>query len=60
MGRMWRVRAKVILIIVGALGTAPKKLLYFLDQLNIKYDIRTIQKTAVRGSAHILRKFLSV
>ena len=57
---MWRVRAKVIPIIVGALGTVPKKLLYFLDQLNIKYDIGTIQKTVVLGSAQILLKFLSV
>ena len=30
-GRMWRVRAKVIPIVAGALGTVPKKCLYFLN-----------------------------
>ena len=58
--RMWGMNTKVIPVVVGALGSIPFKLSYFLDQLKINYDIGTIQKTAVLGSAHILRKVLSV
>ena len=58
--KMWNVKATCIPIVVGALGSVPKKLTYFLDQLKIKYDIGTIQKTAILGSAHILRKVLSI
>ena len=48
-GRMWRVKVKVIPIIVGALGMVPRKLLYFLNQLNINYDIGTFCVSSTRS-----------
>ena len=58
--RMWGMNVKVVPVIIGALGSIPHKLTHFLDQLNIKYDIGIMQKTAVLGTAHILRMVLSL
>jgi hypothetical protein len=58
--RMWNVKAHIIPVVIGALGSIPEKLTNFLDRLKIKYDIGTMQKTAILGSAHILRKVLSI
>ena len=45
----------IIIIIIGALGSASKKLAAHLEQLGIDRT-RTMQKSALIGSAHILRK----
>ena len=47
----------IIIIIIGALGSASKKLAAHLEQLGIDRT-RTMQKSALLGSAHILRKVL--
>ena len=44
---------------MGALGSASKKLAGHLEQLGIDRT-RTMQKSALLGSAHILRKVLEV
>ena len=49
----------IIIIIIGALGSASKKLAGHLEQLGIDRT-RTMQKSALLGSAHILRKVLEV
>lgn len=61
--RMWGLperKVKVLPVIIGALGSIPKSLTKYLDQLDIKYDVRTLQKSALLGTAHILRKVLSI
>ena len=58
--RIWKSRAKVVLVVVGALGSVSNKLAGHLEQLGIKDRTRTTQKSALRGSAHILRKVLEV
>ena len=50
----------IIIIIMGALGSVSKKLAGHLEQLGIKNRTRTMQKSALLGSAHILRKVLEV
>ena len=58
--RMWNVKASVVPIIVGALG-AKNKILDWLALLGVdekRYDI--IQQVALLGTAHILRKVLSI
>ena len=50
----------IIIIIIGALGSVSKKLAGHLEQLGIKNRTRTMQKSALLGSAHILRKVLEV
>ena len=50
----------IIIMVVGALGSVSKKLAGHLEQLGIKNRTRTMQKSALLGSAHILRKVLEV
>ena len=47
-------------VVVDALGSVSKKLAGHLEQLGIKDRTRTMQKSALLGSAHILRKALEV
>ena len=58
--RIWKSRTKVMPVVVGALGSVSKKLAGHLEQLGIKNRTRTMQKSALLGSAHILRKVLEV
>lgn len=53
-------RTKVVPVVFGALGSVSKKLAGHLKQLGIKNRTRTMQKSALLGSAHILRKVLEV
>ena len=50
----------IIMVVVGALGSVSKKLAGHLEQLGMKNRTRTMQKSALLGSAHILRKVLEV
>ena len=56
--RIWKSRTKVLPVVVGALGSVSKKLAGHLEQLGIKDRTRMMQKLALLGSAHILRKVL--
>ena len=47
-------------VVVGALGSVLKRLAGYLEQLGIKDRTRTMQTSALLGSAHILRKVLEV
>ena len=58
--RLWNVKATVIPFVVGALGSIPKKLKEHLKSLGLPGDIHCIQKSALLGTAGILRKILSV
>ena len=58
--RLWNVKVKVIQIVVGALGSIPIKLKEHLKSLGLPDDIHCIQKSALFGTARILRKVLSV
>ena len=56
--RIWKSMKKVVPVVVGVLGSESKKLAGHLEQLGIKDRTRTMQKSALLGSAHILRKVL--
>ena len=58
--RIWKSRTKVVPVVVGALGSVSKNLAGHLEQLGIKDRTRTMQKSALFGSAHSLRKVLEV
>ena len=58
--RIWKSRTKVVPVVVDALGSVSKKLAGRLEQLGIKDQTRTMQKSALLGSEHILRKVLDV
>ncbi|XP_068726529.1 uncharacterized protein [Montipora capricornis] len=54
--RIWKLRTKVVPVVVGALGSVSKKQAGHLEQLGIKDRTRTKQKSTLLGSAHILKK----
>jgi hypothetical protein len=53
---MWNVKTKVTPIIIGATGTISKSFRKYLSSIPGKHDIKELQKTAILGTAHILRK----
>ena len=55
--RMWNVKTKVIPVIIGATGTISKSLGKYVSNIPGKHDIKELQKTAILGTAHILRKY---
>jgi len=57
---MWDVNTKVILVIIGANGTISKSFRKYVKYQEIqgKHEVKELQKTAILGTAHILRKVL--
>ena len=58
--RMWNKKMVVVPIIIGALGSVPNDLQSYLKQLDIPYDLNTLQHSVQLGTANILRKVLSM
>jgi hypothetical protein len=56
--RMWNVKTRVIPVIIGATGTISKSFRKYVSTLPGNHDVREVQKTAMLGTAHILRKVL--
>ena len=56
--RMWNVKTKVILVIIGATGTISKPFRKYVNNIPGNHEVKEIQKTAILGTAHILRKVL--
>jgi hypothetical protein len=56
--RMWNVKTKVTPVIIGATGTISKSCRKYFSSIPGKHDIKELQKTAILGTAHILRKVL--
>jgi len=56
--RMWNVKTKVIPIIIGATGTISKSFRKYVSNVPGKHEVKELQKTAILGTAHILRKVI--
>jgi hypothetical protein len=56
--RMWSVKTSLISVIVGATGTISKSLRKYVSTIPGNHDVRELQKTAILGTEHILRKVL--
>jgi hypothetical protein len=56
--RMCNVTAKVIPVTVGSTGTISKSLRQHLSNMPGTHEIKELQKTAIMGTAHILREVL--
>ena len=56
--RMWNVKTKVIPVITGATGTISKSFRKYVSNILGKHEVKELQKTAVLGTAHILREAL--
>ena len=55
---MWNVKIKVIPVIIGATGTISKSFRKYMSNIPGTYEVKELQKTAILGTAHILRKVL--
>jgi hypothetical protein len=58
MQRMWNIKTKVIPVIIGATGTNSKSFRKYVSNIPGKHEVKELQKTAILGTAHILRKVL--
>ena len=56
--RMWNVKTKVIPVIIGATGTISKSFIKLVSNIPGKHEVKELQKKAILGTAHILRKVL--
>jgi hypothetical protein len=58
--KLWNTEILVVPVVVGALGTVPKKLNDYPKLIEIRNREETLQKSAILGTARILRNFLEI
>jgi len=56
---MWNVKTRVLSVIIGATGTISKSFRKYVSDILGNHDVKELQKTAILGTAHILRKVLT-
>ena len=56
--RMWNIKTKVIPVIIGATGTISKSFRKYVSNIPGNHEVKELQKRAILGIAHILRKVL--
>ena len=56
--RMWNLKCTIISVIIGATGIVTRSLGKNLEAAPGKYSIDSLQKTAILGTSHIIRKVL--
>ena len=56
--RMWNLKCTIILVIIGATGIVTRNLRKNLEAVPGRYSIDSLQKTAILGTSHIIRKVL--
>ena len=60
-GRLWKLKhVEVVPVVIGALGSVTKDFERWIRKLGIAYNIGVMQKTALLGTARILRKVLEL
>jgi hypothetical protein len=55
---MWNMKCMIIRAVIGATGIATKGLKKNLEAIPGKHSIDSLQKTAILGTSHIIRKVL--
>jgi len=56
--RMWNVETKVIPVIIWATGTILQSFRKYVSNIPGNHEVKELQKTAILGTAQILRKVL--
>ena len=57
--RMWNLKTKVIPVIIGATGSIfAMSIRQYVSNIPGNHEVKELQKTAILGTAHILRKVL--
>jgi hypothetical protein len=55
---VWNVKTKVIPVKKGATGIVSKSFRKYVSNIPGNHEVKELQKTAILGTAHILRKVL--
>jgi hypothetical protein len=55
---MWNIKTRVIPVIIGAIGTISKSFRKYVSTIARNHEVKELQKTAILGTAHILRNVL--
>ena len=58
--RMWNKKLEVIPVIIGATGIVEKNIQSYLKKIPGNHNVYNFQRSAILGTAHILRKVLSI
>jgi hypothetical protein len=56
---MWNIKTRAIPVIIGATGTISKSFRKYVSSIPGNHQVRELQKTAILGTAHILRKAIT-
>jgi hypothetical protein len=56
---MWNVKTKLIPVIICATGIISKSFRKYVINIPGNHEVKELQKTAILGTAHILRKMLT-
>ena len=56
--RMWNLKCTIVPVIIGATGIVTRSLKKNLVTIPGKHSIDSLQKTAILGTSHIIRKVL--
>jgi len=56
--RMWNLKCTIILVIIGTTGIATTSVRKNLETVPGKHSIDSLQKTAIVGTSHVVRKVL--
>jgi len=57
--RMCNVKTRGIPVIIGATGTISKSFRKYVSDIPANHEVKELKKTAILGTAHILRKVLT-
>ena len=56
--RMWNLKCTIVPVITGATGIVTRSLRKNLEAVPGRHSIDSLQKTAILGTSHIIRKVL--
>ena len=58
--RLWNKKVEVIQVIIGATGIVDKNIKKYVGRIPGCHNIYNLQRSSILGTAHILRKILSI
>jgi len=56
--QMWNLKCTIIPVIIGAIGIVTRSLRKDLEAVPGRHSIDSLQKTAILGTSHVIRKVL--
>jgi hypothetical protein len=56
---MWNVKGRLIPVVIGATGNISESFRKYVNNIPGNHDVKELQKSAILGTAHMLRKVLT-